>query len=131
MLKNGYWHARSPEYLNQSFVRVIEWLRLPGDTVFIDGFSLTNPKGRGVAAWSGLFVIENCRFVSTTGRNVHFSYVGTSGTIRYSTFIRSAGGGLEAILIDLSPTLVVHHCVFYDLIIGQGKFFDLCTGNRR
>ena len=102
-------------YLTCTFSDIIQINSVPGDTVFIDGFSLTNPKGRGVAAWSGLFVIENCRFVSTTGRNVHFSYVGTSGTIRYSTFIRSAGGGLEAILIDLSPTLVVHHCVFYDL----------------
>jgi nitric oxide reductase subunit B len=35
VLRNGYWHARSPEYLSQSFVKLIEWGRLPGDTVFI------------------------------------------------------------------------------------------------
>jgi nitric oxide reductase subunit B len=35
VLENGYWHARSPEFLNQNLVRVIEWLRLPGDLVFI------------------------------------------------------------------------------------------------
>lgn len=35
VLNNGYWHARSPEFLNQRIVRIIEWLRLPGDVVFI------------------------------------------------------------------------------------------------
>jgi len=34
-LNNGYWHARSPEFLNQGIIRTIEWLRLPGDVVFI------------------------------------------------------------------------------------------------
>ncbi len=35
VLENGYWHARSQDYLGQSHVRLIEWLRLPGDLVFI------------------------------------------------------------------------------------------------
>jgi len=35
VLKHGYWHARGLEYLNQGFVRFIEWCRLPGDVVFI------------------------------------------------------------------------------------------------
>ncbi|MDA8142299.1 MAG: cbb3-type cytochrome c oxidase subunit I [Desulfobacteraceae bacterium] len=35
VLKNGYWHARSAAYLDQGFVRAIEWARLPGDVVFI------------------------------------------------------------------------------------------------
>jgi nitric oxide reductase subunit B len=35
VIKNGYWHARSPEFLNQDFVKVIEWLRMPGDLIFI------------------------------------------------------------------------------------------------
>ncbi len=34
-LTNGYWHARGPEFRNQPFVRLLEWLRLPGDAVFI------------------------------------------------------------------------------------------------
>jgi nitric oxide reductase subunit B len=33
--QNGYWHAREPELLNQPMVRVIEWLRMPGDMIFI------------------------------------------------------------------------------------------------
>lgn len=33
--KNGYWHARSPEFFNQPAMRIIEWLRLPGDVIFI------------------------------------------------------------------------------------------------
>ena len=35
VLKNGYWHARGPEYLNSRISIMIEWLRLPGDAVFI------------------------------------------------------------------------------------------------
>jgi len=35
VLKNGYWHARGPEFLNQKTVRIIEWLRMPGDLIFI------------------------------------------------------------------------------------------------
>jgi nitric oxide reductase subunit B len=35
VLNNGYWRARSPEFLNQGTMRFIEWLRMPGDLVFI------------------------------------------------------------------------------------------------
>jgi nitric oxide reductase subunit B len=35
VLTNGYWHARGPEYLNQRTVRLIEWLRMPADSIFI------------------------------------------------------------------------------------------------
>ena len=36
-LVNGYWHARRPEFFARTDVRVLEWLRLPGDIVFIVG----------------------------------------------------------------------------------------------
>jgi nitric oxide reductase subunit B len=35
VLKNGYWHARSPEFLNDRITTLIEWIRLPADAVFI------------------------------------------------------------------------------------------------
>lgn len=35
VLKNGYWHARGTEFSGQRIVRIIEWLRMPGDLVFI------------------------------------------------------------------------------------------------
>jgi nitric oxide reductase subunit B len=35
VLNNGYWHARSPEFLGGDMVRLIEWLRLPADLIFI------------------------------------------------------------------------------------------------
>jgi nitric oxide reductase subunit B len=35
VLNHGYWHARSLEYMNQNYVRLIEWFRMPGDVVFI------------------------------------------------------------------------------------------------
>jgi len=33
----GYWHARQAEFFQQPAVRIIEWLRLPGDLLFILG----------------------------------------------------------------------------------------------
>lgn len=35
VLENGYWHARSQEYLAGALPRFLEWMRLPGDLVFI------------------------------------------------------------------------------------------------
>lgn len=35
VLANGYWHARSPAFLTKEIVRLVEWLRLPGDLIFI------------------------------------------------------------------------------------------------
>jgi len=35
VLRNGYWHARGPEFLNARVTTLIEWMRLPADTVFI------------------------------------------------------------------------------------------------
>ena len=35
MLENGYWHARSLAYTSGTLPRLFEWLRLPGDLVFI------------------------------------------------------------------------------------------------
>ena len=35
VLNNGYWHARGPEFLQGTIPRLIEWLRMPGDLVFI------------------------------------------------------------------------------------------------
>ncbi len=37
VLINGYWYARGLDYLNQGFVRRVEWCRLPGDLVFFLG----------------------------------------------------------------------------------------------
>jgi nitric oxide reductase subunit B len=35
VLRNGYWHARGPLFLGQPTVRLLEWLRLPADFIFI------------------------------------------------------------------------------------------------
>ena len=35
VLKNGYWHARGPEFLNDRTSIFIEWIRLPADAIFI------------------------------------------------------------------------------------------------
>lgn len=35
VLQNGYWHARSLEYKGSTLARTLEWMRTPGDLVFI------------------------------------------------------------------------------------------------
>jgi len=35
VLRNGYWHARGPEFLNDPTTTLIEWIRLPADAIFI------------------------------------------------------------------------------------------------
>jgi nitric oxide reductase subunit B len=35
VVQHGYWHARSLDYIGSERSRLIEWLRLPGDLVFI------------------------------------------------------------------------------------------------
>jgi nitric oxide reductase subunit B len=35
VIQHGYWHARSLDYIGSERSRLIEWLRLPGDLVFI------------------------------------------------------------------------------------------------
>ncbi|MBA3695780.1 MAG: cbb3-type cytochrome c oxidase subunit I [Methylotenera sp.] len=35
VLEHGYWHARSIEYISSDRSRMIEWLRMPGDVIFI------------------------------------------------------------------------------------------------
>jgi nitric oxide reductase subunit B len=36
-VRNGYWHAREIEFFRRPAVRLIEWLRMPGDLLFIVG----------------------------------------------------------------------------------------------
>ena len=35
VLQNGYWHARSLEFIGSGRMKMFEWLRMPGDVVFI------------------------------------------------------------------------------------------------
>ncbi len=35
VLQNGYWYARSPEFLDGKTMHLIEWLRMPADLIFI------------------------------------------------------------------------------------------------
>jgi nitric oxide reductase subunit B len=36
-VQTGYWYARSPEFLDGDVVRVLRWMRTPGDTLFAAG----------------------------------------------------------------------------------------------
>jgi nitric oxide reductase subunit B len=58
VLKNGYWHARSREFLNQGTVNFLEWLRLPADLIFI---SLGVVPTCIAAAWTYLLMKKSSR----------------------------------------------------------------------
>ncbi|MRR06092.1 MAG: nitric-oxide reductase large subunit, partial [Deltaproteobacteria bacterium] len=51
VLNNGYWHARGTEFLNS--IRLIEWLRIPGDLVFI-GLGVTPLLIASYMTWRSL-----------------------------------------------------------------------------
>ncbi len=36
-VQNGYWFARSPEFLQSPVLQTLRWLRIPGDTLFAAG----------------------------------------------------------------------------------------------
>lgn len=55
VLTNGYWHARGPEFMNRPFVRLLEWLRLPGDAVFIV-FGAAPMAWAAVLTWRSVLV---------------------------------------------------------------------------
>jgi nitric oxide reductase subunit B len=66
----GYWHARTPQFLMTPWVHALEWLRLPGDALFIIGgaipllylcvLAVLNPNPRRSAATipARLFTVE-------------------------------------------------------------------------
>ena len=35
VVQHGYWHARGLEFTSGTLARTLEWMRLPGDLVFI------------------------------------------------------------------------------------------------
>ena len=36
-IENGYWYARSEQFMQQPLVELLVWMRVPGDTVFSIG----------------------------------------------------------------------------------------------
>ncbi len=52
-VQNGYWHARQAEFFAQPALRALEWLRLPGDVLFIVGgiLPIVYLALRMVASW--------------------------------------------------------------------------------
>jgi len=37
VLENGYWYARSAEFMDQPIIHLLVWMRVPGDTIFSIG----------------------------------------------------------------------------------------------
>lgn len=53
VMQHGYWHARSLDYTGTTVARTLEWLRLPGDVVFIL-FGSIPLSIAAVKAWLGV-----------------------------------------------------------------------------
>jgi nitric oxide reductase subunit B len=59
VIGNGYWHARSPLFMSQPIMRLIEWLRMPADLIFI-GFGVVPLLIAGVRVYrASLGVFRN------------------------------------------------------------------------
>jgi nitric oxide reductase subunit B len=66
----GYWHARDPQFVTVPWIHALEWLRLPGDAVFIIGGAVPllwlcvraimnpNPSRAGAEIPTRLFTVE-------------------------------------------------------------------------
>jgi nitric oxide reductase subunit B len=54
VLNNGYWHARSPAFLNGSLIRFIEWARIVPDLIF----GIVGIVPLAIAAWMTYLVIR-------------------------------------------------------------------------
>ena len=52
VLENGYWHARSLEYTATFWPRLLEWMRLPGDVVFIVFGAAPIVVALGIGYWA-------------------------------------------------------------------------------
>jgi nitric oxide reductase subunit B len=66
---NGYWHARSIEFFRQH--TLIEWLRLPGDLLFIAGvFPIFNLTARAVWRPRAAPIADSSSFESPLFREV-------------------------------------------------------------
>jgi len=37
VLENGYWYARSAEFMSRPIIHLLVWMRVPGDTIFAAG----------------------------------------------------------------------------------------------
>ncbi|MEO6102391.1 MAG: cbb3-type cytochrome c oxidase subunit I, partial [Pseudoxanthomonas sp.] len=53
VIEHGYWHARSLEYTSTTLARTLEWMRLPGDLVFIV-FGAIPLSIATIKAWMGV-----------------------------------------------------------------------------
>ncbi|MEO8062882.1 MAG: cbb3-type cytochrome c oxidase subunit I [Pseudomonadota bacterium] len=65
VLQNGYWHARSLEYVGSERSHLIEWLRMPGDVVFI----VFGAVPLVVAALKGYSGLSEAEDTSSDGRS--------------------------------------------------------------
>src|SRR5262249_6387531 len=54
--QSGYWHARSLDYIGSPLARTLEWMRLPGDVVFI-GFGVVPLVIATMKTWLGVLKI--------------------------------------------------------------------------
>jgi nitric oxide reductase subunit B len=53
VVEHGYWHARSADYMAMPRSHLVEWLRLPGDLIFI-GFGAIPLVIASLKGWLGV-----------------------------------------------------------------------------
>jgi nitric oxide reductase subunit B len=57
VIEHGYWHARRFQYLDMERTRILEWMRMPGDLVFII-FGSVPLAIAAIKAWRGVRAVD-------------------------------------------------------------------------
>jgi nitric oxide reductase subunit B len=66
-VENGYWYARSAEFLTSPLMQTLRWMRVPGDTLFACGSIALVIFVAGIRPKSGAVPVPRTRPVEATG----------------------------------------------------------------
>ena len=77
VVQNGYWHARSLDFIGSPRSHLIEWLRLPGDLVFII-FGAIPLTIAAIKGWLGVRVPPPVTDLDSTGGTAFDTLIGRS-----------------------------------------------------
>ena len=66
-VENGYWYARSAEFLTSPLMQTLRWMRVPGDTLFACGAIALVIFVAGIRPKSGTVPVRRTRPVEVAG----------------------------------------------------------------
>jgi len=108
---------------------ILQLTNVQTDTVRVIGFGLTSVgSGRGIVAWSSIFVLEECTFYEIADYYIHYSFDDSHARIEHCRFLESSAPASECLRYDNHATINLRRNVFYNITnpmtlhIGGGSF---------